>query len=291
MFVLAHDRNAMPPGRSVEARRARWSPALGWHHCQDRTTSRVEAAVTQPGLAGRVVLLTGASGGIGRALGRRLIQAAAKVAFAYGSHRQQAEDLVAEAHLAGLDAIALPGDLADPRVPAALVDRATEALGPVDLLIANAGYAIRQTYVEVDLDSWDRTLAVNLRAPFLLAQRVLPGMAERGHGRVLFVSSVAGFTGGVVGPHYAASKAGLHGLVHFLASRVAGHGVTVNAVAPALIEDTRMLPAPADGEPPPAIPVGRYGRPDEVADMCMTVLGTGYLTSQVISLDGGIYPR
>jgi 3-oxoacyl-[acyl-carrier protein] reductase len=90
--------------------------------------------------------------------------------------------------------------------------------------------------------AFDAMLAVNLRAPFLLARRTIPGMTERGFGRVLFMSSVAGFTGGIVGPHYAASKAGLHGLTHYLARRCAGDGVTVNALAPALIEDTRMLP-------------------------------------------------
>src|SRR5262249_2684581 len=128
----------------------------------------------------------------------------------------------------------------------------------------------------------------NLRAPFLLAQRVVPGMAERGYGRVLFMSSIAAFTGGIVGAHYAASKAGLHGLTHFLAARVAGQGVTVNAIAPALIEDTRMLPPPADAS---ALPVGRFGRPEEVADLAMAVLRNGYLTNQVISVDGGAYPR
>jgi 3-oxoacyl-[acyl-carrier protein] reductase len=116
-------------------------------------------------------------------------------------------------------------------------------------------------------------------------------MAGRGYGRVLFLSSVAAFTGGVVGPHYAASKAGLHGLVHYLASRVAGRGVTVNALAPALIEHTRMLPAAPDGGPATPIPVGRYGRPEEVADLAMAMLRNGYLTNQVLSLDGGIHPR
>jgi 3-oxoacyl-[acyl-carrier protein] reductase len=158
-------------------------------------------------------------------------------------------------------------------------------------LIANAGHAARQEYTAIDLQSWDRTLAVNLRAPFLLAQRVLPGMTARRYGRVLFMSSIAAFTGGVVGPHYAASKAGLHGLVHYLAARVAGQGVTVNALAPALIEQTRMLPSAPDGAPPIPIPVGRYGQPDEVADLAMAVLRNGYLTNQVLSLDGGIYPR
>ncbi len=242
-------------------------------------------------LDGRVVLLTGASGGIGEALGRRLIGAGARVAFTYGSRPLVAQRLVTEAKDAGLEAIALPGDLADPQTPTRLVRETTRVLGPIEVLIANAGYAVQQTIDDVDLETWDRTLFVNLRAPFLLAQQVLPTMVERGYGRLLFMSSVAGFTGGVVGPHYAASKAGLHGLMHFLASRVAAHGVTVNAVAPALIEDTGMLPATPDGAPVIPIPAGRYGRPEEVADLTMAVLHNGYLTNQVLSLDGGIYPR
>src|SRR5262249_33765725 len=119
---------------------------------------------------------------------------------------------------------------------------------------------------DVSLELWNTTLAVNLTAPFLLAQRVLPGMVERRFGRVLFISSVAALNGGIVGPHYAASKAGLHALTHHLATRVARDGVTVNALAPALIGDTRMLPVdPSTAND--AIPVGRLGQPDEVADM------------------------
>jgi 3-oxoacyl-[acyl-carrier protein] reductase len=245
----------------------------------------------EDGVRGRVVLLTGASGGIGGALGRRLIAAGARVAFTYGEHAEDADRLVAEAGEAGLDAIALAGDLADPAVPARLVEETTAALGPIEILVANAGHSAQREYAKVDLATWDRTLAVNLRAPFLLAQAVLLGMTERGWGRVLFMSSVAAFTGGVIGPHYAASKAGLHGLLHFLASRVAAQGVTVNAVAPALIENTGMLPA-GDGDAPALpIPVGRYGRPEEVADLSMAVLRNGYLTNQVLGLDGGIHPR
>jgi 3-oxoacyl-[acyl-carrier protein] reductase len=244
--------------------------------------------VSMSDLTGRVALLTGASGGIGQALGRRLIAAGVRTAFTYGSRGEQANALVAEAERAGLDAVALPGDLADPEVPATLLRATAEALGPVDLLIANAGHMAQLAYADVDLATWERTMAVNLRAPFLLAQRALPGMVERGFGRVLFMSSVAAFTGGIVGPHYAASKAGLHGLVHFLAARVAAQGVTVNAVAPALIEDTAMLPADAT---PSRLPVGRFGRPEEVADLSMAALRNGFLTSQVLSLDGGAYPR
>src|SRR5207302_1888351 len=135
----------------------------------------------------------------------------------------------------------------------------------------------------------DRTLAINLRAPFLLAREVLPGMQGRDYGRLLFISSGAAFTGGVIGPHYAASKAGLHGLACFLASRTAASGVTVNAIAPGFIA-TAMLP----GDPAELgsrVPVGRVGHPEEVGDFALAVLRNGYLTGHVMSLDGGMYPR
>jgi 3-oxoacyl-[acyl-carrier protein] reductase len=123
-----------------------------------------------------------------------------------------------------------------------------------------------------------------------MARAVLPGMVERGFGRVLFVSSVAAFNGGVVGPHYAASKAALHGLMHHLAPRVAGSGVTVNTLAPALIEGTRMLPSSDGGRLPMPVPVGHLGRPDDVAAMAVAMLANPYLTDKVITLDGGLYP-
>jgi 3-oxoacyl-[acyl-carrier protein] reductase len=117
-------------------------------------------------------------------------------------------------------------------------------------------------------------------------------MIERKFGRILFISSVAAITGGVVGAHYAASKAGLHGLMHHLAPRVAAHGVTVNSLAPALVGATKMFPADLDtGIPPVPIPIGRVGRPDEIADMAIAMLRNGYLTNKVITIDGGIVPR
>jgi 3-oxoacyl-[acyl-carrier protein] reductase len=241
-------------------------------------------------LEGRVALVTGGSGGIGAAVCRALAAEGAAVAVGYSSGEEAAEDVAGEIADAGGRAVALGADLAEPDSPAQLAGVAEQALGPVDVLVAGAGVGERRALEEVTLADWERTIAVNLRAPFLLAQHLAGGMRERGFGRLLFVSSVAAFTGGVVGPHYAASKSGLHGLVAFLASRLAGHGVTANAVAPALIEDTAMLPGDP-GDLASRIPVGRLGRPEEVADLALAVLRNGYLTGQVIGLDGGLHPR
>ena len=241
-------------------------------------------------LQGRVALVTGGSGGIGHAIARRLAGAGAAVAVGYSSSADAAHALADELASAGARAVALGADLADPDAPGQLIGVAEQALGPLDVLVANHGVGQRRGFEEVTVAEWDRHLDVNLRASFFLAQRALPGMIERGYGRVLFTSSIAGFTGGLVAPHYAASKAGLHALTHFLASRVAEHGVTVNALAPALIEDTGMLPGDPE-ELAARVPVGRLGRPEEVADLALALVANGYVTSQVVSVDGGMYPH
>lgn len=242
-------------------------------------------------LAGRVALVTGASGGIGAAIARELAHAGASVALAYARDATRADDLARELAAGGARVLTAGADLADREAAGQLVDDVERELGAIDVLVPNAGVGrIRQRIEDVADADWDDHIAVNLTAPFLLARRVAPGMSSRGFGRILFVSSVAAFTGGVVGPHYAASKAGLHGLTHWLASRLASDGVTVNAIAPALIEGTGMLPGGSD-ELRARIPVGRLGTPDEVADLALAVLRNGYLTNQVLTVDGGIYSR
>ncbi len=238
---------------------------------------------------GRVALVTGGSGGIGAALSRALAERGASVAVAYGGNAEAAEALVGTLRARDLTAAAFGADMGDPGAPLALVGEVLEALGPVDVLVANHGRARPAEYEDVSAEEFDRTLAVNLRSVFLLAQAVLPGMRSRRYGRVLLMSSVAAFTGGVVGPDYAASKAGLHGLVHFLARRCAPDGVTVNALAPALI-DTPMLPGDASSLVG-SIPLGRLGTADEVAELAVAILANGYLTNEVVGLDGGMYPR
>jgi 3-oxoacyl-[acyl-carrier protein] reductase len=213
------------------------------------------------------------------------------MALSYAHDAAGADELARELAATGARVLTAGADLRDRAAVAQLVDDVERELGPVEVLVPNAGVGrIRQTIEDVTDGDWDDHIAVNLTAPFLLARRVAPGMRERGFGRILFVSSVAAFTGGVVGPHYAASKAGLHGITHWLASRLAGHGVTVNAIAPALIERTGMLPG-GSNELRARIPVGRLGTPEEVADLAVAILRNAYLTNQVLGLDGGIYAR
>jgi len=249
-----------------------------------------EQQTSADSLAGRVALITGGSGGIGRAIALALSAAGVSVAIGYGASDAAAQQLAGHITAAGGRAAALSADLAYPAEVVRLTEDTEHAFGPVDMLVSNAGVGQRQRLEAIEVEEFDETIAVNLRAPFLLAQRLMPPMAQRGFGRVLFISSVAAFTGGVVGPHYAAAKAGLHGLTHSLAARFARSGVTVNALAPALIADTGMLPGEPD-ELRQRVPVGRLGRPGEVADLAVAVLRNAYLTNQVISLDGGIYPR
>jgi len=241
-------------------------------------------------LTNKVALITGASGGIGQAIARGLAAGGASVALAYGANPKPAQKLADQLVDSGASALAVGADLRRPEAAVELLAAVEPELGSVDVLVAAAGMGRLQSFEEVSIEDFDETIAVNLRAPFLLAQRTLPGMRARGFGRVLFVSSVAGFTGGIVGPHYAASKAALHGLTHFLAARVAADGVTVNAIAPALITDTGMVPDEPD-ELKARIPVGRLGKPDEVADLALAMLRNPYMTSQVVSIDGGMYPH
>jgi 3-oxoacyl-[acyl-carrier protein] reductase len=242
------------------------------------------SSVVSRAFEGRVALVTGGSGGIGAAICGALSEAGATVAIGYGSSAEAAERLADR-----LGAQAFGADLEDPGGPERLVREVECELGPLDVLVSNHGIAHGKGWEEIDAEHFDRTIAVNLRAPFLLVQAALPAMRERGFGRILFVSSVAAFTGGIVGPDYAASKAGLNAITHFLATRAAGDGVTVNALAPGFV-DTPMLPSDTS-ELASAVPVERVGTPEEVADLALAVLRNGYLTNQVLVIDGGRYPR
>lgn len=238
-------------------------------------------------LDGRVALVTGGGRGIGRALALALARAGAHVAVGFRERRREAEAVADAVRAAGRRGLATGGDVSAEGEVARMVEEVRTALGEIDLLVANAGIAPAASLEELDAATFDRTLEVNLRSAFLLSRAVLPSMRRRRFGRLLFVSSTAAQVGGVVGPHYAAAKAGLVGLMHGYAARLAAEGITANAIAPALVETEILAALP--GARPEALPVRRFGTAEEVAELAVAVLANGFVTGQTIQVNGGAY--
>jgi 3-oxoacyl-[acyl-carrier protein] reductase len=236
-------------------------------------------------LKGRVALVTGSSRGIGRAVAIALAEAGADIALNFLRRAEQAEEVQAQIHQAKRRCISIQADVSVADDVARLVRHTEERLGPVDILVNNAGIARPQPIEAISEQDWEQVIAVNLKSCFLATQAVLPGMRERKWGRIVNLSSVAAQLGGVVGPHYAASKAGILGLTHFYARHLAKEGITVNAIAPALIE-TEMVTSNLNARPD-HIPLGRFGTVDEVAEVAVMLAGNGYITGQTINVNGG----
>lgn len=238
-------------------------------------------------LDGRVALVTGGSRGIGREIALELAGEGAHVAVAYRAGRDEAEALVGLIESKGQRAVALQADLADPSQAQMLVAGVTRQLGGIDILVNNAGINPSKPLVDLTVEDWRQTIDVNLSSAFYVTQAALPAMRERKWGRIIILSSVAAQLGGVIGPHYAASKAGLLGLMHGYASQLVKEGITANAIAPALVE-TDMLKG-NDAITPDKIPVGRFGKPEEVAAVAVMLACNGYMTGQTINVNGGWY--
>jgi 3-oxoacyl-[acyl-carrier protein] reductase len=233
-------------------------------------------------LAGKVALVTGASRGIGAAVAVALGAAGARVAVNF---RQEAAAAEQVARAIG-QALAVQADVADSSAVAAMLAAVEAGLGPVDILVNNAGIALIRGIEDLTEADFDATLAVNLKGAFLCTQAVLPGMRARGWGRIVNISSGAARGAGGVGLHYNASKAGLEGLTRGYAARLVKEGITVNAVAPSLIETDMVKGGLASS--PARIPLGRFGTAEEVAQVVMMLVGNAYITGQTIPLSGGM---
>ena len=238
-------------------------------------------------ISGKVALVTGASRGIGLAIAAALAEAGADVAVNYLSNESGAQEACARVRACGRRALAIRADVSQAAEAAQLVRTVEEGLGPVEILVNNAGITRPQPLHEITEKDWDELLNTNLKSVFLLTQQVLPGMRARRWGRIINLSSVAAQTGGVVGPHYAASKAGILGLTHSYAALLAKEGITVNAIAPALIYTEMVAVNPkARAE---LLPVGRFGAVEEVAGVAVMLARNGYITGQTMNVNGGWY--
>jgi len=236
-------------------------------------------------LKGRVALVTGGSRGIGRAIAISLAEAGAAVAVNYLSKAGEAKAVVEAIHKLGGRAISVGADVSLAAAVNGMVAGVERELGPVNILINNAGIAINRPVEELTEEVFDRTMAVNLKSVFLCTQAVLPGMRKRRWGRIVNISSGAARGAGGVGPHYNASKAGMEGMTRGYAARLVKDGITVNAVAPSLIE-TDMVTAVASSAA--RIPLGRFGKPEECAKIVMMLLDNEYMTGQTVALSGGL---
>jgi len=236
-------------------------------------------------LNGHTALVTGASRGIGAAIALALAKAGAAVAVNYRQHATEADAMVAKIKDIGGRATAIAADVSQAAAVAKMVDHVTSTLGPIDILVNNAGIAIVRGIDDLTESDFDATIGVNLKSAFLCTQAVVPAMRAKKWGRIVNISSGAARGGGAIGVHYNASKAGMEGLTRGYAARLVKEGITVNAVAPVLIE-TDMMRGRSDLAA--RIPLGRFGRPEEVAQAVLMVLGNDYMTGQTIMLNGGM---
>lgn len=238
-------------------------------------------------LTGRVALVTGASRGIGRAIAHTLAAAGADIAINYRERAEDAETLAHAITRMGRRCATLQADVSAALAVEGLVKAVQEQLGPIGVLVNNAGMARPQAIEDITERDWDELIAVNLKSCFLVTQAVLPGMRAGRWGRIVNIGSVAAQVGGVVGPHYAASKAGMLGLTHYYAAHLAGEGITANTIAPALIDTDMVAANPKAG--PSRIPVGRLGTVDEVAAVALLLARNGYINGQTFHVNGGWY--
>ena len=239
------------------------------------------------GLKGRVALVTGGSRGIGRAIAVSLADAGAAVAVNYVENAAAGKDVADAICKVGGRAAAVGADVSQAAAVKRMVGEVERELGPIDVLINNAGIGTIASLDELTEELFDRTIAVNLKSVFLCTQAVIPGMRERKWGRIVNISSGAARSAGGVGPHYNASKAGMEGMTRGYAARLVKDGITVNAVAPSLIESD-MLRSGALASAVSRIPLGRFGKPEECAQIVMMLLGNEYMTGQTIALSGGM---
>ena len=245
-------------------------------------------ASSQPKAAGRCVLISGGDRGIGAAAARAFYAAGYRVAGLYHTNAEAAAAL--EKELPGC--VAVQCDVASRASCEVAFHAAEQALGRVDVLVCNAGIAQQKLFTDITPDEWQHMLDVNLSGAFHLCQLALPGMIRRKAGRILTVSSMWGQTGGSCEVHYSAAKAGLIGLTKALAKEEGPSGITVNCVAPGVIDTDMMAAFTAEDKAALAeeTPVGRLGSADEVAKLLVFLAGedAGYITGQVFGVNGGL---
>ena len=238
-------------------------------------------------LSGKTVLVTGGGRGIGKAIALALGHAGCHVAVNYVSREADAAAAADAIARLGRRAIAVQGDVSKSADIPALLTAVESGVGPIDILVNNAGRLRIESLEQMSEASWNDMIQVNLSSVFLMTQAVLPGMRARRWGRIINLTSVAAQLGSTMGVHYAAAKAGVIAVTKSYARLLAREGITVNAIAPALVATEMVVANP--NIKPEMIPVGRFGEVDECADVAVMLARNGYITGQTIGVNGGMF--
>jgi len=240
----------------------------------------------------RVAVVTGGMGGIGEAISMRLHDDGMRVVVTHSPSNKTSDQWLADMKTKGYAFDAVPVDVTDFDSCQKAVAKTQAEIGPIDVLVNNAGITKDASFKRMGKPDWDAVLSTNLDSVFNMCKTVVDGMAERGWGRVVNISSINGQKGQFGQTNYSAAKAGMHGFTMALAQEVARRGVTVNTISPGYIGTKMVLAVPKevlDGKILPLIPMGRLGRPDEIAALVSFVCSesAGYMTGANLAMNGG----
>jgi acetoacetyl-CoA reductase len=241
-----------------------------------------------------VVVVTGASRGLGKAIAEEVAGGGAKVVVNYSRSKEPAEEVVDQISESGGEAIAIQADVSDAEQAQKLIDQSLERFNRVDVLINNAGINIDRTLRKLSVEDWDKVIQVDLNSAFYTVHAVLPHMTDQGGGKIINMSSFVGEAGNIGQANYSAAKAGLLGFTKTAAQELARFGITVNAICPGFIETDMVanIPEEAQQKLRKQVPLGRFGKPEEVARAVRYLIEDGdYITGQSIDINGGIYIR
>lgn len=245
-------------------------------------------------LEGAVVIVTGASRGLGRAVAEELGSGGAKVVVNYSRSREPAEEVVSRLSESGTEAAAIQADVSVSEQAERLVSEAVEQFGRVDVLVNNAGINRDRTLRKLSVEEWDEVVQTDLNSAFYVVHAVLPYMTEQQSGKVINMSSFVGQTGNIGQANYAAAKSGLLGFTKTAALELARYNITVNAICPGFIETDMVAGMSEDAQEKllGRIPLGRFGKPEEVARAARYLVEDGdYITGQSLDINGGVYIR
>ena len=244
-------------------------------------------------LSGKVCLVTGGSRGIGRAIVQAMIGAGAHVAFTYKHSKEQAEALATSLSTDSARCKAYKADVASPEEMQAAIKQTVTDLGPISILVNNAGITRDKSFLKMTKEMWEEVMHVDLDGLFYTTQLVARDMVGSGWGRIINISSIVGQTGNFGQTNYAAAKGAVISFTESLARELARKGITVNAVAPGFIETDMVsgMPAEALEQVKAMTPIGRLGKPEEIADAVVFLASpkSSYVTGQVLAVNGGMY--